>query len=151
MMTLAKFSNNWFPSMPSLFERFFEGDMMDWNTNNFAGKNSTLPAVNVKETDNDFNIEVAAPGMQKDDFKISYENGRLSISAETKSASTEGEGEKLTRHEFNYSSFQRSFAVSETAVETDKIAANYKDGILAITLPKREEVKPKPAKQIAIN
>ncbi|HPI69658.1 MAG TPA: Hsp20/alpha crystallin family protein, partial [Bacteroidales bacterium] len=67
-MTLARLSNNWFPSFPSLIDRFFEGDMMDWNTWNFAGSDSTLPAVNVKENDNEYMIEVAAPGMKKGDF-----------------------------------------------------------------------------------
>ena len=150
-MTLARLSNNWFPSTPSFFDRFFEGDMMDWNRNNFSSTNSTLPAVNVKENDNEFLIEVAAPGMSKNDFKIEYDNGRLTISSEHKDKKVEKEGEKVTRREFSYQSFQRSFTVSETAVDAEKIKASYKEGILFIALPKREEIKPKPAKEIKIS
>ena len=81
-MTLARLSDNVYSSFPSLFNRFFEGDLMDWTNSNYAGRNSTLPAVNVKENKNEFIIEVAAPGMKKNDFKLNYENGRLTISSE---------------------------------------------------------------------
>lgn len=149
-MTLAKLSNNWLPSFPSLVDKFFEGDLMDWNSANFAGTNSTLPAVNVKENENEFQLEVAAPGMKKSDFMLNYDNGRLTISSEQKNEHEEKEGERITRREFSYQSFQRSFTVSERAVDAEKITATYNDGILNITLPKREEVKPKPAKEIKI-
>ncbi len=150
-MTLARLSNNVFPTFPSFFDKFFEGDLMDWNTSNYSDSNSTLPAVNVKETENDFLIEVAAPGMKKEDFNVSYDNGRLTICSEKKNEKEEKEGEKITRKEFSYQSFQRSFSISENVVNAEKISADYKDGILHISLPKREEVKPKPAKQIAIH
>ncbi len=149
-MTLARLSNDWFPSFPSLIDRFFDNEMMDWNTRNFAGVNSTLPAVNVKENEDEFQIEVAAPGLKKEDFKINYDNGTLTISSEKKMENEEKDGEKVTRKEFSYQSFQRAFSISENVVKADDIAAAYKDGILHITLPKREEVKPKPAKEIAI-
>ncbi len=109
-----------------------------------------MPAVNVKENDQAFTIEVAAPSLKKDDFKVNYENGRLSISSEKKTENEEKEGDKYTRREFSYQSFQRSFTVAENTVDADKIGAAYENGILRITLPKREEVKPKPAKQIKI-
>lgn len=124
---------------------------MDWNRTNYSGTDSTLPAVNVKENSNEFRIEVAAPGMNKEDFKVNYDNGLLTISSEHKNEIEEKEGEKVTRHEFNYKSFQRSFTVAEDVIKAEKIAANYKNGILYITLPKREEVKPKPAKEIHIS
>ena len=150
-MTLARLSNNWNPSFPSLIDRFFEGDLMDWNSTNFAGTNSTLPAINIKEDDEQFHIEVAAPGMKKNDFKVNYDNGRLTISSERKDEVEKKEGEKITRKEFSYESFQRSFTVAENAVDPDKIKATYNDGILTITLPKREELKPKPLKEIKIS
>jgi HSP20 family protein len=149
-MTLSRVSNNAFPSLPSLLDRFFEGELMDWGTSNFAGTNNTLPAVNVKENDNEFLIDVAAPGMKKDDFKLHYDNGRLTISSETRDERNEGEGEKYTRREFSYQSFQRTFSVPENVVNGEKISARYADGILHISLPKHEEVKPKPAKEIQI-
>jgi HSP20 family protein len=105
----------------------------------------------VKENDDEITIEVAAPGLKKDDFKLDYDNGRLTISSEKEDKFEEKEGEKITRREFSYSSFQRSFSVPETLINADKIAAKYNDGILKVTLPKREEVKPKPAKQIKIS
>jgi HSP20 family protein len=127
------------------------GELMDWNNNNFSSTNSTLPAVNVREDDDAYKIEVAAPGLKKDDFKISYDNGRLTISSEYKNEVEDKEGEKITRREFSYQSFQRSFTVAENVVDAEKIAANYDSGILYLTLPKRDEVKPKPAKQIKIS
>jgi len=150
-MTLARLSNNWFPSLPSLFDKFFEGDLMDWNSNNFAEFNSTLPAVNVKENENEYLIDVAAPGLNKNDFKVNYENGRLSISSEKKVEHEEKKGEKIARKEFSYQSFQRSFMVPETTVNADKISAKYEDGILHVSLPKKEEAKPKPVKEIKIS
>ena len=149
-MTLAKVSNNWFPSFPSLFDNLFEGNLMDWQNTNFAGNNSTLPAVNIRENENAFLIDVAAPGMTKEDFKLDYDNGRLTISSERRNETEEKKGERITRREFSYQSFQRSFTVSENVVEADKIKASYNNGILNITLPKKEEVKPKPPKQIKI-
>ena len=70
-------------------------------------------------------LEVAAPGMKKGDFKVNYENGRLTITAEKKAEHEENQGEKITRKEFNYQSFQRSFTVPENTVHTEKIAAKY--------------------------
>lgn len=149
-MTLARLSDTMFPSIPSLFNRFFEGDLMDWANLNFAGADSTLPAVNIRENDNEFMIEVAAPGMKKQDFKVNYDNGRLTISSERKEEKEEKDG-KYSRKEFSYQSFRRSFTVPENVVNGEKIEAKYSDGILHITLPKREEVKPKPVKEIKIS
>lgn len=153
-MTLAKLSperfQDWFPSAPSLFDRFFDGELMNWNSSNYSSTNTTLPAVNVKETDNEFQIELAVPGMKKEDFQVDYDNGRLSISSELKNETETKDGEKMTRREFSYQSFKRSFTIVESVVQAEKISASYENGILLITLPKREELKPKPAKQIKI-
>ena len=144
IMTLETLSNNLFPS---LIDRFFEGNLTNWN---FASENSTIPAVNVKENDNEYLIDVAAPGLKKEDFKVNYDNGRLTISSVKKAEHEEKEDEKVSRKEFSYQSFQRSFSVPENIVNAEKIGAKYADGILYVTLPKREEVKPKPAKKINI-
>lgn len=149
-MTLARFSENAYPSFPSFFNRFLEGDMMDWSRSNFAGTNSTLPAVNIRENTDEFRIDVAAPGMSKEDFKVNYDNGRLTISSEMKNEAEKSE-ERYTRREFSYTSFQRTFTIPENVVNGEKINASYSDGILHITLPKREEVKPKPAREIKIS
>lgn len=150
-MIPTRLSNSCLPSFPSLFENFCEGNLMDCNSSNFAGENLTLPAVNVKETENDFQFEVAAPCIKKDDFQISYDNSRLTISSEKEANHEEKEVEKVTRKEFCHQSFQRSFHVSEEGIDADKIEAKYKDEILHVTLPKRQEVKPKPAKEIKIS
>ncbi len=144
-MLATRFSN----SFPSLFDRFFDDDMMDWSNSNYSTTNTTLPRVNIKETKDDYVIEVAAPGMKKDDFKINYDNGKLSISSEVESKSNPDV--RYTRHEFSYQSFKRTFDVPRELVDAEKISAKYEDGILCMTLPKREEIKPKPAKQISIS
>ena len=146
-MTLAKRTENYFPS---IFDRFFNNDLMDWNLSNYSSTNTSLPAVNVKESDNEFVIDVAAPGMTKNDFKINFQNNVLTISSEKKEEK-EDKKESFTRKEFSYQSFQRSFTVSENTIDSDKINAKYNDGILRITLPKREEIKPKPLKEIKIS
>lgn len=145
-----KRSQDTYPTFPSFFDKFFEGNLMDWNNWNFSSTDTTLPAVNVKEDKDNFTIEVAAPGMVKDDFKVDYDNGRLTIASERKNESKEKDG-NYSRREFSYQSFQRSFNVPENVVQGDKITAGYKDGILHINLPKRDEVKPKPAREIKIS
>lgn len=143
-MTLSRLSTGF----PSLIDQFFNNDMMDWANSNYSTTNTTLPRVNIKETNDEFVIEVAAPGMKKDDFKLNYDNGKLSISSEVNEGTQDGV--KYNRREFSYQSFQRTFNVSQDLVDGDKINAKYVDGILQIVLPKREEVKLKPAKEIAI-
>jgi len=144
---LAKRSENYFPS---IFDRFFNSDLMDWNLSNFSSTNTSLPAVNVKETDNEFIIDVAAPGMDKKDFKVNFQNNILTVSSEKKDEKEEKNG-KFSRKEFAYQSFQRSFTVAENSIDSEKINAKYNDEILHITLPKREEVKPKPLREIKIS
>ena len=135
---------------PSLIDRFFNGELADWNSTNYSGANSTLPAVNVLEDDNEFIIDVAAPGLRKEDFKVNLDNGRLTISSEHNEEDHEEKKGKYSRREYSYQSFQRSFTLSNQMVDSDKIKASYSDGILRIQLPKREEVKPKPIREIQI-
>jgi HSP20 family protein len=151
IMTLPRMLNRDYSSFPSFLDKFFEGNLMDWNNWNYADTNSTLPAVNVSENQDEYKIDVAAPGMTKGDFKLNYDNGRLTISSEKKNEKEEKDGETVTRREFSYQSFQRSFTVPETVVNAEKISAKYDNGILHVTLPKREEVKPKPIKEIKIS
>jgi HSP20 family protein len=110
--------------------------------------NTTVPAANIIEADDHFNIELAAPGKKKSDFKIELDEGVLTISSEIETKSTEKEG-SFTRKEFGYSAFKRSFNIPDTLV-ADKISANYKEGILTVSLPKKEEALPQPKKLISI-
>jgi HSP20 family protein len=147
-MTLVKRTNGLFPNVPSFFDDFFVKDLMGWsNTNSAYG--SSLPAVNIKQDENNFEVEVAAPGFSKEDFKIEVENNVLTISSEKEEKNKDGK-EGYTRREFHYSSFKRTFTLPENQVEVDKVKASYNNGILQILLPKREEVKPKPARTIKI-
>ncbi len=134
-----------FPTFPSLFDDFFR----DWSVSNFSDTNTTLPAVNIKEDDNGFTIEVAAPGMDKKDFNINFDNDVLTISSEKK-VENEDKGDNYTRKEYSYQSFTRSFRIPENTVDSDKIVASYKNGELLISIPKKEEAKPKPARLIAV-
>ena len=148
-MTLTKFNRS-FPAFPSLFDRFFDNELFDWSNRNYSDVNTTLPSVNIRESAESYDVEVAAPGLTKNDFKIELNNNLLSISSEKKDEKEVKEGEQFTRREFSYQSFCRSFSLPET-VEADKIKARYENGILKVHIPKKEEARPKPARQIAIS
>ncbi len=146
MNPLMRTGNN----LPSLIENFFSRDMNDFFNSNMPAM-SNVPAVNVVEHQDGFRIEVAAPGLKKEDFKLNLNHNNLTISAyqESKKEETEQNGEKYTRREFSYSSFQRTFTLP-TSVDAESIQATYADGVLKIELPKREEAKVKPPRQIEI-
>lgn len=147
-MTPAKRTNTY---LPTFWDDFFPKDLMDWTNTNFADFDATLPAVNVKEDEDAYEIDVAVPGMDKEDFKINYANNLLTISSEKKEEKKEkGKKGKYSRREFSYQSFQRSFTIPENLVDESKIDATYRNGLLQIVLPKKEEVKPKAARQISI-
>ena len=150
MSTLMR-RNSLSPSFSNFFDDFFTKDLFDWNDKNFSGTDSTLPSVNVKQNDNEFEIELAAPGMKKQDFKIELDKNLLTISAVQKEEREEKNSNgKYTRREFNYQSFSRSFTLPADVVQSDKIEAEYKDGILHIVVPKNEKAKPQPAKSITV-
>jgi len=129
MTTLAK--SHRAPSLRSMMEDF-------WNVDRFLDKpyagGEFLPAVNIRETKEHYKLEVAAPGFKKDDFKVTTEDGVLTISAETSKEKKE-EKENYTRREFTSSSFSRTFNLPDN-IEEDKIKANYQDGLLKIELKK---------------
>jgi HSP20 family protein len=147
-MTLVK-RNGRSEVVPSIWNNFFEGDLFNWD-NNFTTTGNSLPAVNIKETPEKFVVEMAAPGMEKKDFKIELDGTALTISAEKKNESEEREGENYNRREFSYQSFYRSFHLPKEVVNADKIEAKYENGLLKLNIPKREEAKQKPARLINI-
>jgi HSP20 family protein len=144
-MTLVRYQN----TLPSLFDKFFNDDFEGWNRNNFSKTNTTLPSVNIKENTDAFFVEVAAPGFEKSDFKIELNNDLLTISSEKEINNEVKNDERISKQEFSYQSFTRSFTLPEL-VEDEKISAKYDNGILSITIPKKEEAKPKPIKQIKV-
>ncbi len=115
-----------------------------WNTENWFGKNlvsgGSTPAVNIKESEKNFDIEVAAPGFQKEDFKVDISHGVLTISAETQKETKEEE-DNYTRREFSYSTFSRSFSLPDT-VKDDTVKAKYENGLLRLTLEKSASTQP---------
>lgn len=115
----------------------------------FRRSQSNLPAVNISEDEKCFCVDIVAPGFKKEDFKINLEDDMLSISAEIKTENTEeDEKKKYSRREYSHSSFTRTFKLPENTAE-DEISAEFKDGILKLNIPKREE-ETKPAKEIKI-
>lgn len=136
---------------PSFYNDFFNRDLLNW-TSDESSNGNTLPSVNIAENDDNFEIEVAAPGMTKKDFNIELDNNTLRISSEKEFKNEEQDDNgNYTRREFSYQNFERSFYIPENSVKSEKIAANYKDGILHITLPKAEEAKKKLPRQIQIS
>lgn len=133
-------------SWPNLVEEFFNGDLFP---RFLSEPGHSLPAVNIIEGKEDYKIEVAAPGLQKGDFKINLDNNILTVSSEKEEKNESGD-EKVMRREFSYYSFSRSFTLPDT-VNTDKIGAKHRDGILTITIPKRDEAKQKPSREIVIS
>lgn len=144
-MSLVRLSNQF----PTLFDRFFENDLFDWSNRNYSTTDTTLPSVNIKESSADFEVELAAPGFIKSDFKIELNNDMLTISSEKKIENETREGQQFARREFSYQSFTRSFSLPNSA-DSEKIKARYENGILRVTIPKKEEARPKPSRQIAI-
>jgi len=149
IMRLLKTNGN-LNQMPLLFDDFFNRDIFNWGLSNFSNTNTTIPSVNIKETPENFLVEVAAPGMSKKDFKIELDGTMLSISSEKRSEQQETEDEKYTRREFSYQSFYRTFDLPKEVVDLDKIQAKYDNGLLQLLIPKKEEAKQKPPKLIQI-
>ena len=129
--------------LADIMNNFFDNDLAD-----FFGKRACDPAANILENNESFNLEIAAPGMKKDDFKISLENNILTISADMEDLKRE-EGKNYTRKEFYYGTFSRSFTLPRT-IDLEQIKAEYEQGILKITLPKREEARLDSKREITI-
>ncbi|MDY6434932.1 MAG: Hsp20/alpha crystallin family protein [Synergistales bacterium] len=135
-----KRTNDW---MPSVFNDFFDTDFM-------PRINATAPAINVIETEKDYKVELAAPGMRKDDFQVHINNeGNLSIKMESKKENEQKEKGRYLRREFSYSKYEQTLILPDD-VEKDKISAKVTDGVLTVTLPKSEVKVSDPTRQIMI-
>jgi len=133
--------------LPDLRDDFFGNDFFP---NFFDSSNQvSVPSVNIYENSEGFKIDLAAPGLDKSDFKIEIKNNVLTISSE-KEVKNEENTEKFMRKEFSYCSFKRSFALPQTA-DTEKISATHNNGILSVNIHKKDEAKEKPLRQIEIN
>ncbi len=146
-MSLVKWNprSGLFSPLSSMMENFFNDEFLPLKNGNGA----TAPAVNVTDNEKSYDVEVAAPGMKKEDFNVAVDNGVLTISSE-KETETEETKDNYTRKEFSYSSFSRSFGLPEN-VDDKKIKAKYDNGILKITIPKTKAKKKETSKTIAIS
>lgn len=136
--------------LPSVFDDMFRTDWLGGTTNvNSIG--TSIPAVNIHETEDSFNVEVAAPGMAKEDFNIELDNDVLTISSvDKKENETTDKNGRYTRKEFSYSTFKRAFSLPDS-VDSTKISASYTNGVLEIALPKKEEAKIQAKRMIEIS
>jgi HSP20 family protein len=135
------------------YNRFFFDDIFGKEFFNVKpGFVKNTPAVNVKEDEKQFTLEVAAPGLQKENFNLQVEDGVLAISAETKTETSETEEKgNYTRKEFSYQSFKRSFTLDDESVDSENITAKYENGILNVSIPKKVKTEEeKKAKTISI-
>jgi HSP20 family protein len=146
-MTLVKRDVGYVPALANLFDDFFTRDLFNWPSNSSTG--TTIPKVNIYETDSEFHVEIAAPGMTRDDFKVELDYNMLTIASQKSYENVEDDKKNFQRREFSYQSFERSFNLPDSA-EADKINAKYNDGILSLVIPKKEEAKRKPVKTIKI-
>lgn len=149
-MTLIQRKGSFLPEFPNFFENIFTGDRFDWGNNNFSATSTNLPAVNILETHDQFIVEMAAPGMTKQDFTIELKEDLLTIASHKQVENEHIDGERYTRREFSYQSFQRSFRLPKNVVDDAHIDAKYENGILRLLIPKREETKALPPKKIIV-
>ena len=149
-MTLIKRNEIGFPSFPALFDDLFSRELFNWGNSNFSSTGTTVPLVNIRENVDSFEVEMAAPGMEKKDFKITLEGNTLTISSQRESHENEKE-EDYSRREFSYQSFVRSFLLPKDVVKLEEIAAKYNNGLLSLTIPKQEHAKEKGPKLIEIH
>ncbi len=152
MSLLVRTNGNMFPNLVDdlLNDTFVTPDLFDFNVNNaFRGLAKKMPSVNITETDREFKIELAAPGLEKNDFKVEVDKNLLTISSEKEEEKKE-EDKNFYRREFSYNSFSRSFTLPENVL-CDKIDAKYENGILNISIQKKEVAFSKPAKEIKVS
>ncbi|MFS4491263.1 Hsp20/alpha crystallin family protein [Maribacter sp. 2308TA10-17] len=145
-MSLIKFNKNRFPWNNNLVD-FFDRDSLF--NDDFFNMEKSVPAMNVKEHENDFEIELASPGFDKKDFEITMNDDILEVSAE-KSKEEEEKDDDYTRKEFNYRSFRRSLQLPKTVDDSKDVKATYKNGILKLQLMKKEEAKEKSKRVIEV-
>jgi HSP20 family protein len=138
-----------FPSLRNDFRanRFFMPDLFDFDDDLF-NTDMTIPPANIIENQNNYRLDLSVPGMKKDDFKVDIEDGILTISSEKEEENNQDD-KNYRRREFSYSSFSRSFTLSDN-MDENNINAKYDNGMLHITIPKKEVTVSKPKKEISI-
>lgn len=148
-MSLIKRNGHLPKTFPALFDDFFGRELFNWGNSNFSSTSTTMPSVNIRENAEAFEVEVAAPGMQKSDFQVRLDGNTLTISSNRENKEEKRE-EHYSRMEFSYQSFQRSFLLPKDVVDDDGISARYENGLLRLTIPKKEEARKKEPRLIEI-
>lgn len=149
-MTLVK--RNPMDTLPGFFDSFLLRDRFDLPEFKNGPTHSSVPAVNIKESENQYELELLAPGLQKENFAIELNENVLTVAFEmvnNREEENNKENTKYSLREFSLQSFKRSFRFPDNAVDPEKVKARYESGILKLVLPKREEIKVKP-KQIKV-
>ena len=150
-MSLTKRNGHSLSSFPSLFNDILTKDFLNWDADNNSPTGTTIPAVNIRETKDSFLVEMAAPGMNKEDFKIELSGNNLTISSEKNWEDETRDGERYTRKEFSYQSFSRTFTLAKDVVDAERIEAKYMNGLLQLVIPKKESAKQKEPRLIQIS
>ena len=149
-MSIIKRSGTTYNGFPAFFNNLVTKDIWNWDMDNNSPTNTTIPAVNIRETSDNFLVEMAAPGLKKEDFKVELNGNSLTITSE-KVEEEAKEEERFTRKEFSYQSFLRIFTLPKEVVDAEKIEARYENGLLSLVIPKKEEVKQKGPRLIQIS
>ncbi len=149
-MTMLRKNGNYVNQFPTFFDDFLNRDIFNWGSQNFSNTNSTIPAVNIKETNDEYVVEVAAPGMTKKDFSVQLVGNNLTITSQKENEVMNDENVKYRSREFSYQSFLRTFTLQNDVVDTENIQAKYEDGLLHFLIPKKEHAKQKQPRLIEI-
>ena len=150
-MSIIKRNGTSLGSFPTFFNDFVTKDLWNWGMENNSSTGTTIPAVNIKENNENFVVEMAAPGMKKDDFKLELNGNTLTITSEKNMEEESKEGDRYLKKEFSYQSFTRVFTLSKDVVDAEKIEARYENGLLQLMIPKKEEAKQKGPRVIQIS
>ena len=150
-MFMIKSNGNLANPLPLLFDDFFNRDLFNSGRSHFSNTHSTIPAVNIKETGSQYEVELAAPGMKKEDFKIQLDGQKLTISSEKSTEEETNEADTYRNREFSYESFSRTFTLAQEVIDTEKIEARYENGLLRLLVPKKESARIKSPKLIEIS
>lgn len=150
-MSIIKRNGNYNPAFSGFFNDFLTKDLWDWGVNNNSMTGTSIPAVNIKENAESFEVEMAAPGMSKKDFKVELNGNILTLTSEKNQEELMKDEENYTRKEFSYQSFSRVFTLPKDVVDADKIKATYDNGLLKLVIPKKEEARQKAPRLINIS
>ena len=138
-MTLVKRNGSLLNPLPTLFDDFFNRDLLNWNNSNFSNTNTTIPAVNIKETAENYEVEVAAPGMTKEDFKVELDGNLLTISSERAIKKKKEKMKGIPARNLVINLFKELLLYKKDVVDIDKIQAKYENGLLHLLIPKKRK------------